>query len=79
MADRCEKTELPTDMCAHCLGHTDPDAPDRTAHPLVPARAFWIVAQYPGRCSGCSEWYRAGVQIIRDGDGWLSECCVDPG
>ena len=79
MATRCDFTDLPADSCAYCLGHADPTAPDRRAHPLVPVDAPWITAQFPGRCTGCGERFAAGVQIIRDGDGWLSECCVDPG
>lgn len=78
MADRCEKTDLPTDMCSHCLGHEDPDVPARLGHPLIPARAYWLQAQYPGCCSGCGDRYPAGARIIRDGDGWLSECCAEP-
>lgn len=70
-------TELPTDQCAHCLGHRDHSAPDLHPKTTSPSGGYWIVSRFPGRCTGCGERYDAGTQIIRDGDGWLAECCAD--
>lgn len=77
MAERCEMTELPTDMCAHCLGHREePTAPARTA--LAVADRPWFTALYPGRCAGCGEPFQPGAQIrMAAPTGWLAVCCED--
>jgi len=65
MAERCERTELLVDQCAHCRGVTEP-APARTV--LGP----WFPAGYPGWCSGCGQVFGQGDMIRADGCGVLS-------
>lgn len=81
---RCEITDLPADMCAHCLGHIDPERQvlkDRAA--LLATARGWIVAQWPGTCERCGERYGAGAAIRASGairmdvpTGWRAECCA---
>jgi hypothetical protein len=80
---RCEQTDLPAEMCAHCLGHTDPDqqaSKDRAA--LLATARGWFVARWPGTCEHCGEPFEAGDAIHADGalrmevpTGWRAECC----
>lgn len=66
---RCDLTDLPVVMCAHCLGHDQ--LPDRPGG-LGPA----FEAAYPGRCSGCGDAIDPGDQIRADGDGgYRLRCC----
>lgn len=73
---RCDTTDLPTDMCAHCLGHTDPEqqaAQDR-ARLLA---SGWTTAQWPGTCEHCGERFEAGAALRMDvPTGWRAECCA---
>lgn len=69
MADRCDLTELPAAMCAHCLGHTDPPKPSSRLGP-------WFTAAYGGRCVNCDDDYGPGDRIRADGEGgYLGDCC----
>lgn len=79
MAARCEKTDLPEDMCSHCLGHVDPEQQERRDLAALLLLPGWIAAQYPGVCSGCGERYGAGmpIHIDRDEQRWLAGCCAD--
>lgn len=69
MAERCERTELLVDQCAHCRGVTEP----------VPARTPYgprFTAQWPGFCSCCGDEFASGEKIRADGcGGYLAECC----
>ena len=57
MTDYCDKTELPTDQCAHCQGHDAlPDKPQRLLGSVV-------TAQWPGECGHCGERFREGDEI----------------
>lgn len=68
MADRCDLTDLPRDMCAHCLGHTEP--------PTQPDARPWFDARYGGRCSNCDDYIEPGDRIRADGyGGYLGQCC----
>lgn len=75
---RCDLTDLPADMCAHCLGHQDPQQQtlkDR-AQLLVSGRG-WLVAQWPGACEHCGERFQPGAAIRMDlPTGWRAECCA---
>ncbi|MEU8920372.1 hypothetical protein AB0D10_05450 [Kitasatospora sp. NPDC048545] len=75
---RCDLTDLPTDMCAHCLRHTDPDqeaARDRAR--LLATGRGWIAAQWPGTCEHCGERFEPGTAIRMDiPTGWRAECCA---
>lgn len=69
MTQRCTLTELPTDQCAHCLGHADP-LPATVGYPLK--------ARIGGRCSGCGEPFEPNAMIYADGQGgYLADCCWD--
>jgi len=76
---RCELTDLPADMCAHCLGHQDPEQQtlkDRTS--LLSSGRGWIAAQWPGTCEHCGERFQPGAAIRMDiRTGWRAECCAD--
>lgn len=70
MVDRCDLTELPKVMCAHCLGHTEQQV-NRPGQ-LGP----WFDARYPGRCTNCGDYFDTGNRIRADGQGgYLGECC----
>ncbi|MEY9876615.1 hypothetical protein ABH931_006125 [Streptacidiphilus sp. MAP12-33] len=74
MSARCEHTELPVDMCSHCLGHDQRERAERQlpAAPLGPA----VEARYPGQCATCGGHYPAGTTIRRSPDGWTADCCL---
>lgn len=77
MTARCDLTDLPTDMCAHCLGHRS-DTDDRAtarAH-LIEYTPGWIEARFPGLCAVCDERYPAGTAITRHNAGWVADCCA---
>jgi hypothetical protein len=74
---RCELTELIASQCAHCKGLVDvgEELQERRARLLQSVR--WIAAAYPGRCTGCGDWYTPGTAITRDDTGWRAECCEE--
>lgn len=75
---RCDLTDLPVDMCAHCLGHKGPEQPTGTDRAAILNGGRWIEARYRGRCAGCGETYDAGAAIRRaEPDGWIAECCAE--
>lgn len=63
---RCDRSDLPTWMCGHCLGHTLPDGSDEGPLVLDPPVA-WTVAEWSTRCPGpCDGNYiRKGDPIAR--------------
>jgi len=67
--ERCDLTDIPTIMCAHCLGHDE--LPDRPGQ-LGPA----FDAAYHGQCSGCWRPIEPGDRIKADGAGdYRAQCC----
>jgi hypothetical protein len=78
---RCDFTDLPTDSCAHCLGHQDPEhlaAADRAR--LLTSGHGWFAAQWPGRCEHCGERFEVGAAIrMQARTGWRAECCATGG
>jgi len=75
---RCDLTDLPADMCAHCLGHKDTEQQATTDREALLSRGNWLTAKFRGRCADCGEWYAAGTAIRRnDPDGWTAECCAE--
>jgi hypothetical protein len=76
---RCDLTDLPTDMCAHCLSHQDPEraaAQDRAR--LLATGRGWFAAQWSGTCEHCGERFEAGTAIRMEiPTGWRAECCAD--
>lgn len=77
MAERCELSDLPADMCSHCRG-LDTERPPE----LIVLRE--ITARYRGACEICGEWtIRDGDPLylvdLTDGskeDAWAGRCCV---
>jgi hypothetical protein len=73
---RCDFTDLPTDTCAHCLGHVDPEAEARKARAQLFATG-WYPALYPGTCEHCGERFTPGMAIRMEiPAGWRAECCA---
>lgn len=75
---RCEMTELPVDMCAHCrggdvlLGQLLTTQPGRDGQPGPTVEARWA-----GLCASCGTHYPAGTPIRRGPDGWTADCCEE--
>lgn len=82
---RCERTELLVDQCAHCLGHK-PAEEQATAETAAEHADFltthprWFPARYPGTCEPCGTPFDVGTPITgtswRDG-GWRAYCCQE--
>lgn len=71
--ERCDRTDLYMDQCAHCRGHDDMRRPQEP-EPGPKGRPFQ--AAYAGRCSSCDERFEAFAYIRADGEGkWEAECC----
>lgn len=60
---RCERTDLPVFMCAHCRGEDLPK-PD-------PLR--WFTVRFPGACVACGHPIEPGDEIAATPDGYV--CC----
>lgn len=73
MTDRCDLTELFTDQCAHCTGHTD--APP-TVDPAEVSHTF--EARWRGACTNCDRWFEEGDTVGRlaDGGGYVCPRCL---
>lgn len=71
---RCELSDLPVDMCAHCLGHKDP-ANERPEPSAAAGRA--VPAAWPGLCASCGQHYPASTTIRHTADGWTADCCAE--
>ncbi len=76
--ERCERTELPVSMCAHCrpTPSIDEEIAQHRAR-LLASRRGWFVAQYAGRCAGCGEPYPPDTAIRRTTSGYIAECCSE--
>lgn len=61
---RCELTELPISMCAHCRKQELPE----------PEPSNWFTAQYAGRCVNCGSPFECGEEIASTPDGYV--CCT---
>lgn len=77
--ERCERTELLVDQCAHCRGHADPAAEALAAerldrHAEDPEDAIRIPARFAGRCPSCGEHIHPGDTIVRRAEAW---CCTE--
>lgn len=73
----CEKTELDTIMCAHCLGHSDEPTTDGLSI------TFTMNSRYPGRCAlngkhSIEVGDLIGVANESNGDelGWVCASCT---
>lgn len=72
---RCERTDLPASMCAHCRGHLDPAAPaDLGTGDLLSS----FPARYDGRCDNCDGPIREGdtIAALVDGSGYACTRCL---
>ncbi|WP_432846006.1 hypothetical protein ACQPXB_36035 [Amycolatopsis sp. CA-161197] len=71
--ERCERTELPKDSCAHCRpgGDRPPSKVDN--------RARLFTASYPGNCAVCGLSFRPGATIERlpEKQGFAGPCCAE--
>lgn len=67
MTARCEKYDLPVEMCGHCTGAEERARAEEHA-PILPGSP-WFRASYPGRCSGCDDPIVPGDRIRVDGHG----------
>lgn len=79
MADQCELTELDKASCAHCRCLVAPKDELAALRSQLLARGGWVLAQYPGYCASCGEWFNIGAAIHTStppGAGWLAECCA---
>lgn len=62
--ERCDHTDLPVEMCAHCTGR------DGAPPPIADADIVAVFeARYPGRCARCDHGIQPGDHIGRDTDG----------
>jgi hypothetical protein len=75
MAARCEKYDLPAEMCAHCTG-AEARARAEQQHAEIMPGTPWFRASWPGRCSGRGEEIVPGDTIRADGHGgYVCEDC----
>lgn len=71
MPERCERTDLLVDQCAHCQGH-EKQPEKRTSRPFE--------AAYPGSCSVDLDYIDEGDMIIMvDGAAAHEQCARDAG
>lgn len=71
MAERCERTDLLVDQCAHCRGDEDKGLP-------CTSRPFG--ARYPGSCSVDLDYIDEGDMIVMvDGAAAHEQCARDAG
>jgi len=78
MTTRCDFTDLPTDSCAHCLGHADPEQQARKDRTRLISTGRWFAAQYSGTCEACGTPFPPGTAIRMDiPQGWRAECCAE--
>jgi hypothetical protein len=74
MTDRCERTDLPVDGCAHCRPKVvDPVLDDVLE--LGPR----FTAQFSGACGSCDGYIHAGETIaaLVDGPGYACPACIE--
>lgn len=87
--DRCERTDLFVDQCAHCRGNDQTVEEQADAERLKIRRRLakdprWSPAQYAGRCT-CGQTFAVGTLIHRSTTdptdswavGWTAECCAN--
>lgn len=69
MSDRCEMSDLPTEMCSHCRG--------LDKRPEKVAAGHWIAAKFASKCDVCDGWIREGDPIGYVEDGyWVCGRCA---
>ncbi len=60
-AERCELTDLPIEMCAHCRGLDLPKPPPTD----------WFPARFSGFCADCRKPIEVGDDIASTEDGYI--------
>ena len=65
---RCDKTDLPTDMCAHCRGVDLPEREDS---------GDAIRARFSGHCNGCDREIEPGDWIRKVGYAYMHHDCAN--
>lgn len=80
MTDRCGKTDLIVNQCAHCLGHQSIEEKTLALRATLLADPTWFAANFPGTCWGCGEYFAPGAAIQGAGlhltGCWIAECCA---
>jgi hypothetical protein len=72
--ERCERTDLPVSMCAHCLGHADVIAQAEPRY--YPTESVpQTTAQFESRCPYCDGTIFPGDLIYRPQGIWVCEEC----
>lgn len=68
---RCERSELPKVMCAHCKGLVDVPVSRELGRPFK--------AVYAGACVQCGERFAVGDRIRSDSEhgGYVGPCCEE--
>jgi hypothetical protein len=80
--DRCARTELLIDQCAHCRQLASIEEQAAAHRAALLHQPGWFVAAYPGRCGHCGDPFVPGAAIRRmdsAGDAtstYLAECCT---
>lgn len=75
MAARCEKYDLPAEMCAHCTGAEERARAE--GHREILPGSPWFRASRFGKCSGGGGDILPGDRIRADGTGGF--CCSECG
>jgi len=75
--ERCERTDLPVSMCAHCLGHADDVTQAEPRHyPTGDTESIpCTTAQFESRCPYCEGTIFPGDPIYRPSGVWVCEEC----
>ncbi len=76
--ERCERTDLIKDQCAHCRGHDHPEQDYIGSHPPL---GTTVLARFEARCARYVEHRIEPGDVIRKADeGWLcTDCTRDEG
>lgn len=83
--ERCERTELLVDQCAHCRSQSSvEEQAEAELHDLgvrLMARdPRWFFAEYPGTCT-CGSRFKPGMPIRLTLGGslphWVAPCCAN--
>lgn len=83
MADRCERTDLFKDQCAHCLSQDisafllGNDRPPPRSESTITGHAFG--ARYRSRCGGGDEIEVGDDIVMYGGEAWHVSCAVSDG
>jgi hypothetical protein len=78
VTERCERTDLLVDQCAHCTGRDGGESAEAERLKRLLTRRHVFPARYAGACSKCGEHFGEGAPIIGAGDGrYLGPCCME--